>query len=204
MSHAKSQQAGSTAQTASQHPASLQYGVSRASQHEPAHSSPHSLTQPQAFSSRASETQLRSQSVSQQNGSFAQTASQHSALSHRGLPFASQQRPAVQSPHSGGVQSGLPFGRLHPAAGSPVARATQQSSQLASQQSGSTAQTAAQQFRSEQAGIWWGTKHDPEPGMPHRPRQRMFAAAAQEESQRFPQQNGSMAQTASQHAGSLQ
>ena len=187
-----------------QHASSLQYGVSRASQHDPAHPSPHSLTQPHEASSRAIETQPTSQSVSQQKGSLTQTASQHSALSQRGLPFASQQRPAVQSPHSGGVQSGLPFGTSQPVVGTPVARATQQSSQLDSQQTGSAAQTAAQQLRSAQAGSWWDVKHDPEPGIPQSPRQRMFAAAAQEESHLVAQQNGSIAQTDSQHDGSLQ
>lgn len=203
-SQANSQQNGSAAQIAAQQRWSLQKGVSRSSQQDPAQPSPHELTQSHDAIPRANLTQSESHVSLQHWGRIAQTASQHARFSHRGLSFASQQRPAFQSPHSVGVQRPSPSGASQPLTDSPVARATQQTSQLTSQQNGSAAQTVAQQVRSEQAGIACDEKQDPLSGIPQSPEHRSLAVDAHAASQREPQQNGSIEQTASQQPGSLQ
>jgi hypothetical protein len=72
------------------------------------------------------------------------------------------------------------------------------------QQMGSTAHTASQHSRSEHAGEAFGRKQLPLSGTPQSVKQRSSAKPAQRPSQTLEQQKGSIMQTASQHAESLQ
>jgi len=97
-SHSPTQQNETIWQTEAQQAVSSQPGVGFASQQDPAAGAPQAAPQtPQ--NSPASSAQISSHGKSQQNGSMAQIASQHSWSSQCGVSLAVQQSPACGSPH---------------------------------------------------------------------------------------------------------
>jgi hypothetical protein len=97
LSHDSMQHTGSITQSERQQRSSEQPGVACAVQQLPAAGSPHAPPQSPHRISAAS-TQVWSHSVSQQNPSSEQIASQHSASEHDGVVRAVQQLPAVGTP----------------------------------------------------------------------------------------------------------
>ena len=201
------QHQGSMVQTLSQHLRLLQLGVPLGRQQLPAARSPHCGSGQGAvlFSSgslhsgfsRAWLAQVMSQMSSQQNGSSSHTDEQQSSSLQAGVKFGSQQSPAHGSPQSK-VQ-------VVQSLGSDRAIEAQTSSQVVSQHTMSSSQTASQHRWSLHAGEKFSSQQFPAAYVPHSGGVHFSRAMlAQVPSQAVVQQISSISQIISQHAASLQ